>query len=219
LSFLEPENLMKLYFRPIWIMLALSLLAACGEAKHAAIPAGATVLVLGDSVSYGTGAGKGEDYPSLLAARTGWNVVNAGVPGDTTEGGLQRLPELLEEHRPRLLLIELGGNDFLRHVPLADTAANLNRLVHQAREKNIPVVLLAMPRPNLFGAALRSLSDDPLYEDIAEQTQTPLVRDIASEVLSRNELKSDPIHPNADGYRQLADKLAEALRELGFAPQ
>lgn len=219
MSFPEPENPMKLYFRPIWIMLALLLLVACGEPKHAAIPAGATVLVLGDSVSYGTGAGKGEDYPSLLAARTGWNVVNAGVPGDTTEGGLQRLPELLEEHRPQLLLIELGGNDFLRHVPLADTAANLKSLVLQAREKNIPVVLLAMPRPNLFGAALRSLSDDPLYEDIAEQMQTPLVRDIASEVLSRNELKSDPIHPNADGYRQLADKLAEALRELGFAPQ
>ena len=210
---------MKLYFRPIWIMLALLVLAACGEPKHAAIAAGATVLVLGDSVSYGTGAGKGEDYPSLLAARTGWNVVNAGVPGDTTAGALQRLPELLEEHRPQLLLIELGGNDFLRRVPLADTAANLKSLVNQAREKDIPVVLLAMPRPNLFGAALRSLSDDPLYEDIAEQTQTPLVSDIASEILSRNELKSDPIHPNADGYRQLADKLAEALRELGFAPQ
>ncbi len=219
MSFPASEKSMKTLLRlALWLLVAF-LITACSSEKHAPIPAGATVLVLGDSVSYGTGAGKGEDYPTLLAARTGWNVVNAGVPGDTTAGGLQRLPDLLEEHAPQLVLIELGGNDFLRHMPLENTAANLKAIVEQAKARHIPVVLLAMPRPNLFGAALRSLSDDPLYAEIAEQANIPLVQDIASEVLSKNELKADPIHPNADGYRQLADKLAAALREQGFVPQ
>ncbi len=208
---------MRLFLRITALLLATFLLMACGAPKHQAIPAGVTVLVLGDSVSYGTGAGKGEDYPTLLAAKTGWNIINAGIPGDTTAGGLQRLPELLEEHTPRLLLIELGGNDFLRRVPRGDTTANLKAMVAQARAKSIPVVLLAMPQPNLFGAALRSLSDEPMYESIADETQTPLISDVFSGVLSKNELKSDPIHPNAEGYRQVAEQLAADLRELGFA--
>lgn len=207
---------MQLFLRLFGLFLAMLLLTACSESQHPAIPAGTTVLVLGDSVSFGTGAGKGEDYPTLLAARTGWNVVNAGIPGDTTAGGLQRLPELLEEHAPGLVLIELGGNDFLRRVPQKDTAANLQAMVAQVRAKGIPVVLLAMPQPNLFGAALRSLSDEPMYEAIAGETQTPLISDVFSGVLSKNELKSDPIHPNAAGHRQVAELLTAALREQGF---
>lgn len=193
-------------------------LVACGSPKINPLPAKATVLVLGDSVSFGTGAAKGQDYPTLLAERTGWNVVNAGIPGDTTAGGLQRLPDLIEEHAPELLLIELGGNDFLRHVPLDQTTTNLRSMVSQAKEKNIPVVLLAMPRPNLFGAALRSLSDDPIYRQVADESGVPLISDIMSDVLGKNELKSDPIHPNADGYRIVAEQLEGALRELGYLP-
>ncbi len=208
---------MQSVLRLIGLVVASILLIACSASEYQAIPAGATVLVLGDSVSYGTGASRGEDYPTLLAAKTGWNIVNAGVPGDTSAGGLQRLPELLQEHAPRLLLIELGGNDFLRHVPVEETAANLKAIVMQSREKEIPVVLLAMPRPNLFSAAFRTLSDESMYENVANETQTPLVSGIFSEVLSRNELKSDPIHPNAEGYRQVAEQLFVALRELGFA--
>lgn len=200
-----------------WLpILALALLAACGSPKHEAVPRGATVLVLGDSVSYGTGAAKGEDYPTRMAAITGWNIINAGVPGDTTAGGLQRLPDLLEEHVPRLVLVELGGNDFLRRVPLGQTTSNLTAILAQIKARNIDVVLVAVPQPNLFGAALRSLSDAPVYKDIAEQTQTPIVQDVLSEVLSKNELKADPIHPNADGYRKVAEGLAEALRKLGY---
>lgn len=192
--------------------------AACGSPKTDPLPANATVLVLGDSVSFGTGAAKGQDYPSILAERTGWNVVNAGIPGDTTAGGLKRLPDLIEEHSPALLLIELGGNDFLRHVPLDQTTTNLRSIVSQAKEKNIPVVLLAMPRPNLLGAALRSLSDDPIYQQVADEAAIPLISDIMSDVLGKNELKSDPIHPNADGYRVVAEQLEVALRELGYLP-
>ncbi|MDP2248729.1 MAG: arylesterase, partial [Nitrosomonadales bacterium] len=80
------------------------LLAACGsEKQYNALPANATVLILGDSLSYGSGAAKGQDFPSLLAANTGWNIINAGVPGDTSAAGLERLPDLLDEHQIDLL--------------------------------------------------------------------------------------------------------------------
>jgi acyl-CoA thioesterase-1 len=199
------------------LLLAATLLVACGgEQKHVSVAPGATVLVLGDSVSYGTGAGKGEDYPTLLAGNTGWNVINAGVPGDTTADGLERLPSLLEEHSPQLLLVELGGNDFLRHVPLTQTASNLKAILSQARAKGVPTVLLAVPRPNVFGALMRSLSDDPLFKKIAGETNTPIVENVLSEVLSKNALKSDAIHPDAKGYRKVEEGLRKSLRELGF---
>ena len=93
-------------------------LAACNsKEKLPAIPAGSTVLILGDSLSFGTGAGKGQDYPTLLAVNTGWNIINAGVPGDTSAQGLARLPDLLEVHQPTVLMVELGGNDFLMRHP------------------------------------------------------------------------------------------------------
>lgn len=203
--------------RLIFLLLAGSFLVACGSGhKHAPVAPGATVLVLGDSVSYGTGAGKDEDYPTILAANTGWDVINAGVPGDTSAAGLERLPELLEEHSPKLLLVELGGNDFLQHVPLTQTASNLKAILAQARAKGIPSVLLAVPRPNLLGAAVGKLSDDPLYERIASETDTPIVKNVLSEVLSKNALKADPIHPNAEGYHKLEEGLRKSLRELGF---
>jgi acyl-CoA hydrolase len=207
---------MKSVHRFFSLLLVFLLLPACQAQKNVVIPAGATVLVLGDSVSYGTGAGRGEDYPTLLAAATGWQVVNAGIPGDTTAGGLQRLPELLEQHAPRLLLIELGGNDFLRHVPRNETLANLRAMLAKAKEMKIPAVLVAVPQPNLFGAALGSLSDDPVYETLSQQETAPLVSGVLAEVLSENAFKADPIHPNAEGYRQVAAKLAEALRDLGY---
>ncbi len=192
------------------------LLTACNHVKHDAIPAGATVLVLGDSVSYGTGANKGEDYPTLLAGKSGWNVVNAGVPGDTTADGLNRLPDLLEEYTPKLVLVELGGNDFLRHMPVEQTSANLKSILSQIKAKGIPAVMLAVPRPNLFGAAVGSLSDDPIYEKIGKETQTPVIPDVLSDVLAKNTLKSDQIHPNAAGYRLVEEELREALKDQGF---
>ncbi len=191
-------------------------LMACHHDKQAVIPAGVIVLVLGDSISHGTGAEKGEDYPTLLAARTGWNIVNAGVPGDTTADGLARLPDLLEEHAPRLVLVELGGNDFLQQVPPAQTDANLKSILAAIKAKGIPAVMIGMPRPNLLAAATGSLSDDPIFERIAEETGTPFVSGILADVLEKNALKSDYIHPNAAGYRQVAENLQEALRDQGF---
>jgi acyl-CoA hydrolase len=197
-------------------LLPLILIACSSEPQFPPLPKGANVLILGDSLSHGTGAADGEDYPSLLAASTGWNIINAGVPGDTSAAGLQRLPALLERHEVDLLIVELGGNDFIRRVPQQQTVDNLRAILSEARANGIQPLLLAIPAFSPFGAAVGSLSDHELYQELAKETGTPLIEDIFSDVLASNALKSDPIHPNAEGYRLVEEGLRKALSKKGF---
>lgn len=217
---------MKLSVFSILRLLALCcltcLLYACSREKLPAIPAipaipaGSTVLVLGDSLSYGTGAEKDQDYPTLLAQHTGWNVINAGVPGDTSAQALARLPALLDEHQPALLMIELGGNDFLMKVPISQTTANLKSIIQMGQSKKITTLLVAIPDYQPVKAAFGGLSDHPLYETLSKETQTPLIEDVFSPVLSKNALKADYVHPNAEGYRQVEEQLRASLIDLGL---
>lgn len=194
------------------------LVLGCGEAQapRSAVPAGATVVILGDSLSYGTGAKPEEAYPVLLERATGWHIVNAGVPGDTTSGGVQRLPELLETHQPKLLLIELGGNDLLRQVSPKLVEENLKSIISQAKGLGVPVALVAIPEISPLMAAVGNLSDHPLYARVAEEMDVPLVADVFSEVLSDRTLKADQIHPNAQGYSKVATEMQLALKALGL---
>jgi acyl-CoA hydrolase len=189
--------------------------------KHTPLPTTSNVVILGDSLTYGTGASSGEDYASILASNTGWNVINAGVPGNTSYDGLARLPQILEAHESGgqkidLLIVELGGNDFLKHVPESETVNNLKSILSQAKAKRINTALIAIPKFSPVGAAFGALSDHPLYEELAEETDTPLIQDLFSDVLAKNSLKADPIHPNAEGYRLVASQLQSALMDLGF---
>lgn len=207
-----------------WCLLccvALIAVACDSEYRHTPLPATSNVVILGDSLTYGTGAGSGEDYASLLASSTGWNVINAGVPGNTSYDGLARLSGILAAHdsgeqKIDLLIVELGGNDFLKHVPQTETVNNLKSILSQAKAKSINTALIAIPKFSPVGAAFGALSDHPLYEELAEETDTPLIEDLFSNVLAKNSLKADPIHPNADGYRVVADELHNALKELGY---
>ncbi len=192
------------------------ILVACGNEKLPVIPAGSTVLVLGDSLSYGTGAEEHQDYPTLLAQNTGWNIINEGVPGDTSEQGLARLPALLEEQQPALLMIVLGGNDFLKKIPISQTTANLKSIIQMGQSKSITTLLVAIPDYQPVKAAFGGLSDHPLYETLSKETQTPLIEDVFSPVLSKNALKADYVHPNAQGYRQVEEHLRASLIDLGL---
>jgi acyl-CoA thioesterase-1 len=196
-----------------WLFYALG---GCGHPRFEALPAGATVLVFGDSLTFGTGAESGEDYPSVLAAATHWNVINAGVPGDTTANGLERLPETLEADAPKLVLVELGGNDFLQHLPASETEDHLRHILASLKARGIPAVLVAIPRPSVGGAVFGHLTDDPVYQQLGQETGTPVIADVMAAVLSKGTLKSDQVHPNAAGYRAIAEGLQHALKDLGY---
>ncbi len=186
------------------------LLAACDRAPMLPKLSPHDVIVaFGDSLTHGTGASETTAYPAVLSSLTGRTVINAGVPGDTTASGLQRLPGVLAEHRPRLVLLCLGGNDMLRKQPTATTENNLRLLVQTIRASGANVVLIGVPAPKLFGSA------PDFYTRIAEDMQLPLERDAFNDVLKDNRLKSDPIHANAAGYRQVAERMAEFLRKAG----
>jgi len=196
------------YFAALLLALAL---AACGEKTPQLQRLAATdvVLAFGDSLTFGTGAGPDEAYPTVLAGLIGRPVVGAGVPGETTADGLQRLPVALDEVRPKLLLLCMGGNDMLRKMDAAGTEANLRAMVQMAKARGIDVVLIGVPTPELFGGP------PEFYDRIAKEFALPLDKKSLNDILFDRSLKSDPIHPNAAGYRRFAQTLADLLRKAG----
>lgn len=194
----------------------LLLAAACARSAGDPLAPGSVVLVLGDSISAGYRLSPEDAWPARLAERTGWVVVNGGVSGDTTGEARARLPGLLDAHRPALVIVELGGNDMLRRAPLSDAQANLEAIIADIRTAGARPVLMAIPQPSIAGAVFQSLSDAPLYADLAAQLKVPLMADVVSEVLSDPALKLDQLHPNAEGSRVLAERAAKALRKLGL---
>jgi acyl-CoA thioesterase-1 len=208
-----------LHRRRLLLVAAGLALAACGKrgaTRGTPLAAGAVVLALGDSITHGTGAAPDAAYPVQLAGLTGWDVINAGVPGDTTAQMLERLPALLAVHRPALVIVGGGGNDFLRHLPDADTEGNLRRIVALTREAGAQVLLLAVPRPTLAAAVGAGLSDHPLYAKLASEMALPLHAAGWARVLGDEQLKSDQIHANAAGYRAFAVGLVTTLRSTGL---
>ena len=195
---------------------AILALAACGKRRNRsqAIPEGSAVLALGDSLTYGYGAAPTAAYPVQLATLTGWKVINGGVSGDTTADALARLPELMRQH-PKLVIISIGGNDFLRKLPESTTRANIGKILQTVQTASIPAVLVAIPHFTV-GALFGKLSDHPLYHEIAEQYQIPLLSGAWSEILGDKDLKSDQIHANVEGYRKFAELLKAFLEEQGL---
>lgn len=193
------------------------LLAACGSKsgkKQTKIAAGNTVLALGDSLTYGYGASPAESYPAQLQKMTGWDIINGGISGDTSAQALSRLPALLQR-QPKLVIISIGGNDFLRKLTEAETRANIVEIIESVQKENIPAVLVGVPHLSV-GALFGHLSDHPLYQELAEQYKIPLFEGAWSEILSDEKLKSDQIHANAAGYKVFAERLEKFLREEGF---
>jgi lysophospholipase L1-like esterase len=185
-------------------------LAACGDApKLAPLAPDAVVLAFGDSITYGTGAAEADSYPAQLERLIGRKVVRAGVPGEVSAQALARLPGALEEHQPRLLVLCIGGNDFLRNLGKAQVAANVQTMVAMARQRGIDVVLIGTPEKGL------TVTPPAFYAEIAEQIGIPYEGGVIGKILRDSTLKSDPIHPNAAGYRLIAERVAGILKAAG----
>lgn len=200
----------------VFLLCCLLALSGCDSPRHLPLPVGSTVLAFGDSITYGTGAGRANAYPAVLAGRTGWRVINAGVPGETSEQALARIDQLLARHTPDLVIIELGGNDFLQKRSAAAIKADLQTIIGAVKVRSIPVAMIAVPGFSVFGATLGRLSDAPLYDELAREEEIILIDSALSKILSDKELTVDPVHPNAEGYRILAEAVAQRLVKSGL---
>jgi len=169
------------------------------------------ILAFGDSLTYGYNAEPSESYPTVLSHLTGYKIINEGVLGDTSVDGVKRLAPLLEDANIKLMILCFGGNDILQGLSKENLKNNLKTMIHMAKEKNIEVLLISVPNLGLFG-----LSAMELYEEVAEEESIPLLSGMLSNILSQPSLKSDQIHPNALGYKIMAEKIYEKLQQEGF---
>jgi lysophospholipase L1-like esterase len=182
----------------------------CGERPRLErLPADAVVLAFGDSLTFGTGASEDESYPAQLEKLIQRRVVRAGVPGEVTAQALARLPGALDEHSPRLLLLCIGGNDFLRRLGNPQAEANVREMVKLARSRGVAVLLIGTPEPGF------TVTPPAFYAGIAKEYRLPYEAGAIGEVLKDRSLKADPIHPNARGYRIIAERVAETLKQAG----
>lgn len=197
--------------RPAAPLLALLfLLAACsGGPALPPVPPGATVLAFGDSLTFGTGVSADYSYPEVLAEITGWRVVRAGVPGEISADGLARLPDELRRIKPALVIICHGGNDVLRRMNPAETERNLRSMIQRVREHGAAVALVAVPEFGLLP------SPPAFYGVIAEETGVPVEQDVMARLLRDSSMKSDRVHFNRRGYREMAIAIADMLENAG----
>jgi len=184
----------------------LLLLAACRPDVPNLNSPGRTIVCLGDSITAGVGSGPGEAYPELLAARLGTEVVNAGVSGETAAEGLARVDQVLAED-PWLVVVELGGNDLLRRVPPEQTEQSLRAILDRLVAARVVPVLVELDAP--FGGRYLEI-----YERLGDEYHVPVVEDAVGEILRDRALKSDSIHPNAQGQKVLAEAIAEEIEPL-----
>lgn len=193
---------------------ATAALAAPVDSATPALPegAGSTILVLGDSISAGYGIQREQGWVEQLGLRldgegSGWQVINASVSGETTGGGLARLPDALERHDPEVVIIELGGNDGLRGYPIASIRDNLSRMVELALDAGSRVLLVGMQLPPNYGPRYtRAFAE--VFNEVAEQHGVPLVPFLLENVALRRELmQADGIHPTAEAQETLLETL------------
>lgn len=203
------SELSRLLGRLAVVIVALAIVGCDRKPSLPSLPSGATVLAFGDSLTFGTGATERESYPAVLERLTGRRVVRSGVPGEVSAAGLARLPAVLADTRPQLMILIHGGNDILRRGDERQTAANLRNTIKLAREQGIAVLMLSVPKPGLF------LSAAPFYAEVAQSLDIAYDAETLPKILGDNALKSDPVHPNAQGYARLANGIAAKLRAAG----
>jgi acyl-CoA thioesterase-1 len=208
--------------------------AACGSAKLADNSRSANskplvtpqfandkpkIIALGDSLTAGFGLAEKESYPYLLQEKLkadgfDYEVVNAGVSGDTTLGGLERADWVLDQDNAKILILELGANDLLRGVPPAKMKSNLDQIIRMAKAKNLQILLCGMLAPPTMGAEY-SREFTTAFPDLASEHKVAYLPFLLENVALKKELnQADGIHPNAEGTRIMTDNIYRALKPL-----
>ena len=205
----------KIYAIVLIAFVALSI-AACGSKdKERPLPASSVVVALGDSITQGVGASEQSAWPALLTHSSGWRVINAGVSGDTSAQALARLPALLREYKPALVIVSIDGNDFLRRQPSSTTRANIAAILRTVKESGSRAVLIGVPKLTL-GAALGIFSDHELYEELAKEYGVPLLSDAWGDVIETKppDVRSDP--PKRRGLCGIYCELGKVFAQAGI---
>ncbi|HEU4343280.1 MAG TPA: GDSL-type esterase/lipase family protein [Candidatus Binatia bacterium] len=196
----------------LYLLVIVAFVFACGGERFDSIrnirSGGETIICFGDSLTEGVGAGSGEDYPSVLSRELGLPVINAGRRGDTTARALDRISDAVLSKNPRLVIVLLGGNDFLRQLPRQETRKNLEETVRSIQAHGAMVVIAGMK--------LGFFTDEygSIFEETAQRYGALYVAQVTKGILDNARLKHDPIHPNRAGYRLIAERLAEKVKPL-----
>ncbi|MGM0516081.1 MAG: arylesterase [Pseudomonadota bacterium] len=190
-------------------LLVALLVTGCGSGSLEPLGSDEVILAFGDSLTKGVGAPPEDSYPARLAELSGHPVVNAGVSGEMTAEGMERLPAVLDETDPGLMILLLGGNDILRNGSPAEAKRNLSRMIEMAQDRDVQVLLLSVPEKSLFS------NSAPFYDELAEEHGVVLMDGMVASLLRTPKYKSDQVHLNAAGYREMAERIHARLVEEG----
>lgn len=185
------------------------MLAACDSPKLNPINHQDVIVAFGDSLTEGVGTHKEHSYPNKLAELSGVNVINAGVSGETTSEGLNRLTKVIDEHNPKLLILLEGGNDILQNINDQQIEQNLESMIQIALARDIQVILVGVPKKSLFS------SSAPFYSALAKKYNLVFDSTLVSNLLRNPSMKSDPIHFNTKGYGEMANEIYALLSDNG----
>ena len=170
-------------------------------------PKNSTIVAFGDSLVQGVGAREGHDLVSLLSMEIKAPIVNEGRSGDTTVTALERIDTVLV-HDPGIVIVLLGGNDYLRKIPKETTFQNLHTIISKFKENNTRVLLLG-----IRGGLLRDTYEKD-FEDFAKREQVPFIPNVLDGLIGKDEYMSDQIHPNDRGYAKIAERVAPELKRM-----
>lgn len=196
------------------LILTLSLLIISCKDNQITLEHNETIVAFGDSLTVGYGAAPEESYPTKLSEITGYKVINAGLSGDTAANGKSRIVEIVEQYKPKAVIVSLGGNDMLKQ-EAKNLENDLNQIVTYLKTKKILVIMLAQPRPNLLAVSNDGFqfSDANVYEKVADKQNVILLKNIFSTYFNDKDYKSDLIHLNSDGYNLVAEDIANNLKK------
>jgi acyl-CoA thioesterase-1 len=183
-----------------WLLV--TLITGCAKREIRNIDSkGKNIICFGDSLTFGYGAGPGEDYPTALAKLTNIPVINAGIDGDTSTEALRRIDSDVLERNPLLVIIEFGGNDFLRKIPKEVTLDNIKEMVDKIQAKGSMVAIVDISAGIFLGEYRK------MFYNLTREKKAIFVPAIFSGIITNPRLKSDFLHPNADGYKIIAQRI------------